>query len=87
MAWADLTSICRGPTIKLVAVADCDLNRTAEAEKKFPGVKVYQDWRELLDKEKHLDTVNVSRPTTCTPDRHERDAIGPARLRRETALP
>ena len=28
----------------------------------FPDVKVYQDWRELLDKEKHLDSVNVSTP-------------------------
>ncbi len=25
-------------------------------------MKVYQDWRELLDKEKHLDSVNVSTP-------------------------
>jgi predicted dehydrogenase len=67
MAWAGLTPTCRGPTVKLVAVADCDLNRTAEAQKRFPGMKVYRDWRELLDKEKNLDTVNVSPPTTCTP--------------------
>ena len=25
-------------------------------------MKVYQDWRELLDKEKNLDSVNVSTP-------------------------
>ena len=29
---------------------------------RFPGVKVYQDWRELLDKEKSLNSVNVSTP-------------------------
>ena len=29
---------------------------------RFPGVKVYQDWRELLDKEKNLNSVNVSTP-------------------------
>ena len=34
----------------------------AEIKKRFPGVKVYQDWRELLDKEKHLNSVNVSTP-------------------------
>lgn len=62
MGWADLTAICRNPGVKLVAVADCDLNRTAEVEKRFPGVKIYQDWRVLLDKEKNLDTVNVSTP-------------------------
>src|SRR5262249_18714988 len=48
--------------VKLVAVADVDLSRTAEIKKNFPEVKIYQDWRELLDKEKHLDSVNVSTP-------------------------
>ena len=31
-------------------------------KKRFPDVKVYQDWRELLDKEKKLNSVNVSTP-------------------------
>ena len=31
-------------------------------KKRFPDVKVYQDWRELLDKEKNLNSVNVSTP-------------------------
>ncbi len=43
-------------------MADVDLNRTAEVKKKFPDVKIYQDWRELLDKEKNLNSVNVSTP-------------------------
>lgn len=29
---------------------------------KFPDVNVYQDWRELLDKEKSIDSVNVTVP-------------------------
>ncbi len=48
--------------IKLVAVADVDLRRTAEIREKCPEVRVYQDWRELLDKEKNLNSVNISTP-------------------------
>ena len=62
MARADIGSITASPHVKLVAVADVDLRNTASITKRFPGVKVYQDWRELLDKEKHLDSVNVSTP-------------------------
>ena len=62
MAMSDLRSITASPHVKLVAVADVDLRNTAEVVKMFPGVRVYQDWRELLDKEKTLDSVNVSTP-------------------------
>jgi len=63
MAWADLTQIANCPNVEIVAVCDVDLNRTAEARKRFPNAKVYQDWRELLDKEaKNIDSVNVSTP-------------------------
>jgi predicted dehydrogenase len=62
MAWGDIRSLTASPHVKLVAVADVDLSRTAEVVKRFPGVRVYQDWRELLEKEKHLDSANVSTP-------------------------
>jgi predicted dehydrogenase len=62
MAGADIGSITASKYVKLVAVADVDLRNTAEIKKRFPDVKVYQDWRELLDKEKQLDSVNVSTP-------------------------
>jgi predicted dehydrogenase len=62
MAGADLSSITASKYVKLVAVADVDLRNIAEIKKRFPDVKVYQDWRELLDKEKHLNSVNVSTP-------------------------
>ncbi len=61
-AGADLHALTASRHVKLVAVADVDLRNTAEIKKEFPGVRVYQDWRELLDKEKHLDSVNVSTP-------------------------
>ena len=62
MALADILSLTPSKHLKLVAVADVDLNRVAEVKSKFPDVKVYQDWRELLDKEKNLNSVNVSTP-------------------------
>lgn len=63
MAWTDLTAIAKCPGVEIVAVCDVDLDRTLEARKLFPNAKVYQDWRELLDKEEqNIDSVNVSTP-------------------------
>ncbi|WP_165225356.1 Gfo/Idh/MocA family protein [Aquisphaera insulae] len=62
MAFADIESLTASPHLKLVAVADVDLNRAAEVKKRFPGIRVYQDYRELLDKEKDLHSVNISTP-------------------------
>jgi predicted dehydrogenase len=63
MAWADIQAICSNPFVKLVAVAEVDLKRLKEVKGMFPDVKVYQDWRELLDKEqRNIDSVNVSTP-------------------------
>jgi len=60
-AWHDLYQIGRYKDAKLVAVADVDLNRVNEVKRRFDDVKVYQDWRELLEKEgKNIDSVNVS---------------------------
>lgn len=63
MAWADIQAICSNPFVKLVAVADVDLRRVKQVKEAFPDVRIYQDWRQLLDKEgRHLDSVNVSTP-------------------------
>ncbi len=62
MAGADIGSLTASPYVKLVAVADVDLRNLSQIKKRFPDVKVYQDWRELLDKEKNLNSVNVSTP-------------------------
>lgn len=62
MALADLRSLTASKNLKLVAVAEVDLNRVGEVKKLFPDVKVYQDWRELLDKEKKLNSANISTP-------------------------
>jgi len=62
MAWGDIGALAKSKYLKLVAVAEVDLARAAKVKKDFPDVKVYQDWRELLDKEKGLNSVNVSTP-------------------------
>jgi predicted dehydrogenase len=61
-ALSDIHELAKSKNLKLVAVAEVDLSRAADVKKQFPNVTVYQDWRELLDKEKHLDSVNVSTP-------------------------
>ncbi|MEZ6143524.1 MAG: Gfo/Idh/MocA family oxidoreductase [Zavarzinella sp.] len=62
MAYADLSSLAGSKNLKLVAVAEVDTNRLAKVKKQFPDVKVYADWRELLDKEKNLTSCNISTP-------------------------
>jgi predicted dehydrogenase len=62
MAWSDIGSLTASKNLKLVAVAEVDQAQLANVKKKFPDVKVYDDWRVLLDKEKDLDSVNVSTP-------------------------
>jgi predicted dehydrogenase len=62
-ALSDITQLARHPNFQLVAVADVDLCRIEPLQQRFPAVRVYQDWRELLDRERsHIDSVNVSIP-------------------------
>jgi predicted dehydrogenase len=62
-ALSDITALARHPNFQLVAVADVDLCRIEPLQQRFPAVRVYQDWRELLDRERaHIDSVNVSIP-------------------------
>jgi hypothetical protein len=63
MAWADIQAICSNPFVKLVAVAEVDQARLTNVVATFPDVKIYADWREMLDREQHnLDSINVSTP-------------------------
>ncbi len=62
MADADIGSLTASPHLKLVAVADVDRRNLERVKKQFPAVNVYEDWRVLLDREKKLDSVNVSTP-------------------------
>lgn len=63
MAGADLGAIASHPKVKLTCVADVDLRLAEALKQQQPDIRIYQDWRELLDKEhKNLDSVNVSTP-------------------------
>jgi predicted dehydrogenase len=63
MAWEDIRQLTKFKQVRLLAVAEVDLRRTAELKKNFPSTRIYQDWRELLDQEgKRIDSVNVSTP-------------------------
>jgi len=63
MAIQDIKNFSRDELFNLVAVAEVDDSRLGEVLEAFPKVKVYKDWRILLEKEhKNLDSVNVSTP-------------------------
>ncbi|MSU25367.1 MAG: gfo/Idh/MocA family oxidoreductase [Opitutus sp.] len=62
-AWNDIQALTSNPWVKLVAVADVDLSRIGQLRETFPEVRIYQDWRQLLEKEeRNIDSVNVSVP-------------------------
>jgi predicted dehydrogenase len=64
MAGSDIGSLSGSKNLKLIAVAEVDSNQKnlAELKKKWPELRVYTDYRQLLDKEKDLNSVNVSTP-------------------------
>ena len=62
MAMSDVSSISGHAAVKIVAGCDVDEKRTVDFRKKFPAARIYSDFQELLEKEKDLQTVNVSTP-------------------------
>jgi len=63
MAWQDVNYLAQFTQLELVAAADVDLECAAQLKKRFPKVRIYQDWRKMLDFEgKNIDSVNVSTP-------------------------
>ena len=55
----DIASTSPGQNV--VAICDVDDRTLGEAEKTYPGAKVYNDWRRLLE-QKDIDAVTVSTP-------------------------
>ncbi|HEY0550804.1 MAG TPA: Gfo/Idh/MocA family oxidoreductase [Verrucomicrobiae bacterium] len=62
MARSDLTELVKHPNVQFVAVADVEPAKANDLKQKFPELRVYEDWRQLLDNEKELTSVNVSTP-------------------------
>lgn len=63
MAWSTLDAIARHAKVKVVCAAEVDSSRLTKLKDKFPEARVYQDWREMLRKERHnLDAVCIGTP-------------------------
>jgi predicted dehydrogenase len=63
MAWATLDGISTHPSVELSCVADVDSTRLKNVRQKYPNARLYEDWREMLSKErKQLDIACVGTP-------------------------
>ena len=63
MAFVTLDVLCRHPKVKLACVAEVDAAKTAQVKKKYPDAKIYQDWREMIAKERrNIDACCVGTP-------------------------
>lgn len=62
MALTDLKAIASHKNVQVAAICDVDSTRLDAAKRLFPEAKAYSDWRELLETEKGIDSVNVSTP-------------------------
>lgn len=63
MGWADLSNIGSHAAVKFVGFCDIDTSRFDKADAAYPGVRHWQDYRELLaDLGGGLDAVIVSTP-------------------------
>lgn len=63
MAFATLDGIATHPKVTLVCVADVDSAMCNSVKKKYPGARLHQDWRRMLDSEhKNLDIACVGTP-------------------------
>jgi predicted dehydrogenase len=59
---SDLEFFTNFKYVKLVAVADVEAEKAERWKKQFPDLRVYTDWRQLLEKEPQLDSLNVATP-------------------------
>src|SRR5580692_73317 len=63
MAFSTLDGIASHPKVKLVCVAEVDSGRLDRVKRKYPDARLYQDWREMLRKERgHIDAACVGTP-------------------------
>jgi len=62
-AFSDLMSFSKNDLFELTAVAEVDDRQLSELLQRFPDVRIYKDWRELLRRERgNLDSVSISVP-------------------------
>jgi len=60
---SDLENINASGKVNVYALCDIDETTLRKAAQRYPGARLYRDWREMLEKEeKNIDSVNVSTP-------------------------
>ncbi len=59
---SDLAEMAKSPAVKIVAFADVDDRQAVKSRTSFPVAKYYKDFRQMLDKEPHVDACTVSTP-------------------------
>lgn len=60
---SDLDNINKSGKVQVYALCDIDEQTLQKAAQRYPGAKLYRDWREMLEKEEgNIDSVNVSTP-------------------------
>jgi predicted dehydrogenase len=64
MAFLTLDPIASHPKVKLACVAEVDSAKLDKVKKKYPDARLYQDWREMIAKERR----NVDACCVGTPD-------------------
>lgn len=63
MGGGDLRRLADHPDIEIVALCDVDERYLEEAREGFPDVRVYRDWRVLLEEEEgRIDSINATVP-------------------------
>jgi predicted dehydrogenase len=63
MAYATLDGIATHPDVTLACVAEVDSTRLDQVKKKYPDARLYENWRQMLDKErKNIDIACVGTP-------------------------
>lgn len=63
MAYATLHGIASHADVTLVCVAEVDAARLGRVRENYPSARIYEDWREMLDRERrNLDIACVGTP-------------------------
>jgi predicted dehydrogenase len=63
MAYFTLEGIARHANVTLACVAEVDSSRLGQLKQKYSDARVYQDWRDMLKKERHnIDIACVGTP-------------------------
>jgi len=58
----DLEEMSKSPNVKIVALCDVDDRRAEKSRKQFPEALYYKDFRQMLEKESHIDACTISTP-------------------------